>query len=319
MPLRRIPSLHSCKRRRLFVFLCLISPGIICFTTCGRRETAEATYQHARQTFIHGDLKTSQAEAQAGYRRFASNPQWAWKFQTLEAQSLLWQGNYPEVVKLLESSLNESTPPEAVVVILTLRGIAHGRQHELTAARSELEEAKNRCVQIGSGCGEVYQGLGLFALGQNQFSEAGASFEQALFIAKQTADRFLESNSLLNIAAALVKEGRFDEAIDRLGPASEAANSIGAKDLMLAADANLGWAYYRLGDSERASDLLSGVQKRAEQFHDDYDNENALTDIGYIQFDRGHLDEAERSFQHALSLATAADHKEHMYNVLRVL
>src|SRR5580765_51231 len=248
MPLRRTPSLHSCKRRLLIA--CLISPVIIVFTTCDKPENAETVYQHARQTFIHGDLKRSQAEAQAGYRRFASDSQWAWKFQTLEAQSLLWQGNYPEVLKLLASSLKESTPPDAAVEILTLRGVAHDRQHDLAAGRRELEDAKTLCIQISSGCGEVYQGLGLAALGQNQFGDARASFERALSIAKETGNLFLESNSLLNISAALVKEGRFDEAIDRLGPASEAAAGIGAEDLIVAARANLGWAYYRLGDSE---------------------------------------------------------------------
>jgi len=319
MPLRRTPSLPSCKRWRLFVLICLISPGIVSLTRCSRRETAEAAYQHARQTFISGDLKRSRAESHAGYIRFTSDPHWAWKFQTLEAQTLLWQGNYPEVLKLLASSLKESSTPDAAVEILTLRGIAHGRQHDLVVGRRELEDAKKLCLQIENGCGEVYQGLGVFALGQNQFSEARTSFEQALSVAKVTGDRFLESNSLLNLAGALVKEGRFDEAIDRLGPASDAAASIGAEDLMLAARENLGWAYYRLGDSERASGLLVAAQKRAEQFHDDYANENALTDIGYIQFDQGHLDEAEQSFQKALTLATAADSKEHMYNVLRVL
>jgi CHAT domain-containing protein/uncharacterized protein HemY len=187
------------------------------------------------------------------------------------------------------------------------------------AGRRELEDAKILCLQIGGNCGEVYQGLGVFALGQNQFLAARASFEQALSVAKKTGDRFLESNSLLNIAGALVKEGRFDEAIDRLGPASEAAASIGAQDLMLAARENLGWAYYRLGDSERASEVLLAAEKSAEQFHDDYARENALTNIGYIQLDQGHFDEAEKSFQQALSLATAADSKEHIYNVLRVL
>ena len=317
MPFVWTPSLHSCKRRLLLV--CLIFPGIVSLSTCGRHETPEAVYQHARRTFIHGDLKGSRAEAQAGYRRFASDSQWAWKFQTLEAESLLWQGIYPEVLKLLESSLNETTPPDAAVAILTLRGVAHGRQNDLVAGGRELEDAKKLCLQIGRGCGQVYQGLGVFALGQNQFSETRASFEQALSVAKETGDRFLESNSLLNIAGALVKEGRFDEAIDHLGPASEAAAGIGAEDLMLAARENLGWAYYRLGDSERAWELLIAAEKRAEQFHDDYARENALTDIGYIQFDQRHLDEAEHSFQQALSLATAAHSKEHMYNVLRVL
>jgi CHAT domain-containing protein/Tfp pilus assembly protein PilF len=263
----------------------------------------------------------SQQEAEEGYRRFSpSSPEWASKFRILEAESLLWRGKYPEVLNLLDSEALGSAPTENAISILTLRAIAHARQLDLATAMHELQEAEQLCARPEpTTCGEALQGHGLFALGQNQFSEAQRYLERALSFARTRKDRFLEMTSLLNLVAVLVKEGRFDEVIDRSRAAYEAATTLGAADIALAAEENLGWSYYRLGDSETALGLLVEAEKRAEALGDVFGQENALTNIGYLYMDARSFDLAEGSFQRSLALAEAENSKEHVYNTLRVL
>jgi CHAT domain-containing protein/Tfp pilus assembly protein PilF len=294
---------------------------LTCGLACSRRISPQAAFEHARLTFQHGDLIQSQQEAEEGYRRFShSSPGWASKFRVLEAESLLWRGRYPEVLALLASEGPNPALPEITVSILTLRGIAHARQLDLATATQELQEAERLCTPPQAiSCGEALQGHGLFALGQNQFPEAQRYFEQALSFATARNDRFLEMTSLLNLTEVLLKEARFDEAIDRSRAAYEASMTLGAADIALAAQENLGWAHYRLGDSEGALGLLIESERRAEQLGDPFAQENALTNIGYIYMDARSFGLAEQSFQRSFALAKAENSKEHMYNTLRVL
>jgi len=294
---------------------------LACVLSCSRADRPQAAFEHAQLTFQHGDLIHSQQEAEAGYRQFlGSSPEWAWKFRILQAESLLWRGKYPEVLTLLDSGALTSAPQDTIIPVLTLRGIAHARQLDLEAATRDLAEAERLCAPpAAAGCGEVFQGRGLFDLGQNQFSAARRDFELSLSFARERGDRFLEATSLLNLGGVLVKEGRFDEAIDRSDAAYKASAALGAGDIALAAQENVGWAYYRLGDSERALQLLLEAEKRADQFGDVFDQENGLTNVGYIYMDAHDFVQAEQSFQRALILAKLENSKEHVLNALRVL
>jgi CHAT domain-containing protein len=294
---------------------------LACVLSCSRADRPQAAFEHAQLTFQHGDLIHSQQEAEAGYRQFlGSSPKWAWKFRILQAESLLWRGKYPEVLTLLDSGALTSAPQDTIIPVLTLRGIAHARQLDLEAATRDLAEAERLCAPpAAAGCGEVFQGRGLFDLGQNQFSAARRDFELSLSFARERGDRFLEATSLLNLGGVLVKEGRFDEAIDRSDAAYKASAALGAGDIALAAQENVGWAYYRLGDSERALQLLLEAEKRADQLGDVFDQENGLTNVGYIYMDAHDFVQAEQSFQRALILAKLENSKEHVLNALRVL
>ena len=301
------------------IVLAAIAPLLIT-TTCDRSDP-HAAFEHARQTFIHGNLVQCQQEAERGYRRFARvSPEWGWKFKILQAQSLLWRAQYHDVLDLLESANRDSTPIDSTVAILTFRGLAHGRLLDLASADKELKEATLLCKQSSTAsCGEAFQGYGVFALGRGEFAEAEQSFEEALAIARIRDDHFLEANILLNWTALLLKENRFDESIDRSDAAFKTAESIAAADLALAAQQNLAWAYYRLGEPERSLELFVDAEKRAAKLGDNYGQENALTDIGYIEMDAHRFEDAKSSLQRALSLAQSEQNEEHIYNVLRVL
>lgn len=291
-----------------------------CGLSCGRHDDPQVVFAHAQQTFQHGDLIRSQQESEDGYRRFSeSDPQWAWKFRTLQAESLLWQGKYPEVVALLDSSMPPSFS-DVTVALNALRGLAHARQGDLARASGELGEAQRLCsISSSPACGDAFQDLGLVALGQNHFSEATRNFEQSLSFARSSGDRFLEATSLLNLGALSLKTDHFDEAIDESDASYRIARTLNAADIALVAEGNVGWAYYRLGDSERALEPLLEAARRADQLGDLFSQENNLTNIGYVHMDSGKFDLAELSFRNALALAKTEGSKEHMLNALRVL
>ncbi len=95
--------------------------------------------------------------------------------------------------------------------------------------------------------------------------------------------------------------------------------TLDANRVALVAQGNSGWASYRLGDSEKALDAFLLVERRASQLGDTFDQENELTNIGYIYMDQQKFDLSAQSFQHALELAVPNDSKEDIYNVLRAL
>jgi CHAT domain-containing protein len=293
---------------------------VLC-TGCHRAEKPESVFERARQSFISGDLAQSQHEAQEGYRRFgATDPEWGWKFKVLEGRALLWRSRYAEVLHLFDPANLRSLTPDTKISILTLRGVARGRGLDLEGAAEELGQAKDLCSTThAASCSEAFQGLGVFALEQNLFSVAQQDFDEALRYAQESGDRFLETSALLNKSALLLKEGHFDEAIDSAQAAWEDAKYLRAWDLAMPAEQNLAWAFYRLGDSERALDLLLSAKQRASQLGDVYGQQNALTDIGYIQMDAHRFDAAQSSFLGALDLAAPDSHEEPVYNALRAL
>ena len=103
------------------------------------------------------------------------------------------------------------------------------------------------------------------------------------------------SDCALNLSATLLLEEHFGEAADASRTAYDAANSIGARDIARTALGNLGFAYYRLGDSERALDLYLEAEKGAIEYGDVSDQMSWVTNIGYVQMDAGKYDLAEQS------------------------
>ncbi|MBZ5614405.1 MAG: CHAT domain-containing protein [Acidobacteriia bacterium] len=137
--------------------------------------------------------------------------------------------------------------------------------------------------------------------------------------ARSHNDPYLESTSLLNLGYESLAQGRFDEAIDRSESAYQVAKTIDARVIQLVTQGNTGWAYYRLGDSEKALALSVEAEKAAAKVGDVFDQENELTNIGYIHMDSRRLDLAEQSFQRALGLAAGIKARQDMSNALRVL
>ena len=270
---------------------------------------------------MHGDLKQSEDEAGQAYQRFLrSQPEWAWKFRILQAKASLWRGIYEQVVQFLGSTPKFPDRPDMTITALTLGGVADVYLRKFSEAERQIGDAEKICnILSDTQCGEVIQARGLLANQLGQFVPAEHFFEQSLLFARAHANRFLESTSLLNLGAMSLAQGHFDEAVDRSEGALRAATAIDARIVALVVKGNLGWAYYKLGDAEKALTLSEETETLASQLGDVADQENELTNMGYIFMDSHQFDRAEQSFQEALRLAEGIKAKQDIYNTLRVL
>lgn len=289
--------------------------------SCNRfGQAPQLAYERASGAFVRGELEDSRSEARRRYEEFrTSTPYWAWKFRILEAKAALWQGLFADVLTLLKSA-PPTTPPDLTIPTLALRGVAHAHLREYPDAERVLKEAAGLCsAQTDPACGDVFQARGLLASEQGSSALAEELYKLTLAFARAHHDPFLESTAFLNLGAESLAQARFDEALDQSEAAYQKASSIGARVIEPIAQGNIGWASYRLGDSDRALELFIAAEKRASELRDFVDQGVWLTNAGYVYMDSRNIPLAQSSFQAALKLEQGVKSKENIYNVLRVL
>src|SRR3984957_16148564 len=149
---------------------------------CSRPETPEAAFERTYRTFVHGDLKHSQEDANREYERLRnSSPEWAWKFRILEAKSLLWRGMFQEVLALLRSPTARSDNVDSQIEILAIQGAALARLHDFAEAEQKLGTATQMCQpSLAAACGDVIRARGVLAVQLGQIESAEKFFEQSL-------------------------------------------------------------------------------------------------------------------------------------------
>jgi CHAT domain-containing protein len=233
---------------------------------------------------------------------------------------MLWRGMSQKALNLLSAFPLHAADRESVIHALAIEGVADARLHSFPNADTVLSLAAQMCQSREEpSCGTITRAQGILAVERGQFTEAVQFFQQSHVFASGHADPFLEATALSNLGLVEVAEEHFDEAKDQSDAAYQAALAIDATRVALVAQGNSGWASYRLGDSEKALEAFQQAEDRAAQLGDIFDQENELTNIGYIYMDRHQIDLAEQSFQQALELATGIAAKEDEYNALRVL
>jgi len=317
----RIAPSQQHMRQRQLLWLAVLATILADFAACDHPGDKQLLFEHARQTFLHGDLKQSQSEAHRQCERFRnSSPEWAWKFRILEAESLMLRGMSRDALALLK---NQPTPPTAtneVVGMLAIEGVAYARQHSFPEAERSLSQAEQLCsAVVESICGSVLRAQGVLAIERGQPAQARKLFEDTLSFARAHGDQFLEATALLNLGASSLREDHFDEAIDWMEPADALATSLGAESVALKAVGNLGWAYYNLGDSDKALELSHDAEKRAVEVGDVFDELSWITNSGYVYAGLRDFARAKESYLQALGLARSIDSKEDIYNALRAL
>ena len=180
-------------------FSFLLCVTIACGLACDRRESPQAAYQHAYKTFVHGDLKQSQDEAHRECSRFRdSNPELAWKFRILEAESSLWQGMYQQALTTLNSQPTQPRNKDSLIEVLAIEGAALGRLHQFPEAEQRLGQASHICQDSPQDtCGDVTRARGVVAMQQGKLDAAKLFFEQSLRFADSHHDSFLRATACL--------------------------------------------------------------------------------------------------------------------------
>lgn len=278
-------------------------------------------YQRARQQFELGNLVQAQQEAERGYLRFReSSPDWASKFQLLEAEAMQLRGMYDRALLVLSSYRASSLYPQDEIRKLSIEGIALTRQELNAQADQKLTQAETLCRKGDyPTCGDLLCARGISQVEQGQVGEGRKSFLNALAFARTHRNRYLEANATLDLSWTALQIEHFDEAMDWSKTSYRTCLEIHAEDLREKASGNLGWAYFKLGDGERALDLLLQAEKSAARRGSIHSELGWISTAGYVYRSAGDLERASEAYLQALQLARQLNSKADMVNALEDL
>jgi CHAT domain-containing protein len=278
-------------------------------------------YDHARQLFLHGDLEKSQVEAEKGYTRFVgSDPGWASRFQLLEAKVMISRGLSKEALRLLSVEPSVITTREGIVEKIASEATALTFMGQIPLADQRLTTAENLCINATFvACGDTLATRSILAVKQGKLTEARQLLLKSLSIARTQQDRRLETYALTNLGWLSIQNERYDEAVDSLTPAYHSAIEIGAEGWAQSAAGNLAWAYFKLGDRERALKMTLDAEDHAARLGDIGAEAKCVSNIGYFYQDQGDLARATQAYLQALDLANKIDSKDDIIDALEDL
>jgi tetratricopeptide (TPR) repeat protein len=282
---------------------------------------AQAEYEHAFKLFQHGYLARSQEEAQQDSKRFlVSDPELAARFRCLEADAMVWRGMNEDAQRLLSSQPSSIRDPETRIRELTEEAIALTRLQQFPMASQRLIEADMICsVADHTTCGDVLRARGILAVDEEKFNDGRQLFLKSRAFAVAHHDRWLETVALLNLSWTSLQSERFDEAVDWSQSTYRAAIERGEEDLAQRASGDLGWAYFNLGDYERALDLFVEAEKRATELGDVSAQLNWLKTAAYVYREYGKPMEAEATLRQALNISARLNSRTDTVDILEDL
>jgi len=281
------------------------SLALACLWACTARRDPQAVYDQAQRTFQHGDLKRAAKEAKKGYDDFhATGVEWAWKFRVLESNALVSQGKDGEVLTLLASEPIPPSSGELAVQKQRLEGIAYASSGNTTEAQKRLAEAERLCATTEPpACSSVVSLRGWMEMQFGDFPQAQSHFEQALASARANRSQFIEAIVLLNLTWSANEQAHFDQALDWANSARRIAMDQDFAGIASKALGNMGWAYYKLGDPEKAEGMFDEARKQAEALGDTTAEVTWLQALGYVYLDAHRFDDARECYRQALNLA----------------
>jgi CHAT domain-containing protein len=281
----------------------------------------EDVYAHASQLLAQGHLAESQKEGEEGYRRFlGSNPEWASKFELLEARVMIARGLNEEALRVLSLQPSVINTTEGTIEKLKLEGTALTLMGQIPLANQRLKTADDLCVNATfAACGNSLAVRGIQAGKQGKVTEARQLLLQSLSIARTHQDRMLESFALGNLGWLSIQNDRYDEAVDWLKPAYRNDIELGAVDYAQIHSGNLGWAYFKLGDKERALETTLDAEQSAIKVGNKSAELKWESNLGIFYQDKGDLAGAEQAFHRALDLAREIKSKDDIIDQLEDL
>jgi len=215
------------------------------------------------------------------------------------------------VLALLAAEPSPPSSGDLAVRKQRLEGLAYADLQRYPEAEQKIQAAEQLCAASDlPGCRDVVGARGTLQLARGQFKQAQLLFEKVLALDREHGERFGESNVLLSLGNAALEQEHFDEAIDWSDSAYRISTELDFADIAQNALGNLGWAYYRLGESEKAEGLFLEAEKRATALGDVTDQVKWLITVGYIYLDAHRYDDAERSYHRALDLAQATSRQD---------
>jgi CHAT domain-containing protein/Tfp pilus assembly protein PilF len=271
---------------------------------CTRRGDPESVFNHAKATFERGNLAAATDEAQKGYQQFRDlSSDWAWKFLILEANTLSWRGMNDQVLALFDREKSPLPAGDLTVQQKWLVANARISSQNFDEAQRSLDEAGSLCAGSHYPSCSDFRAMGWLENARGRFKEAQILFENTVNSARERGDRFLEASALLDLTESALQQERFDEALDWSDRAYRLAQLVDAGHIAQTSLGNQGWAYYKLGEPEKALKLLLDARDRAHKVGATTYEVTWLTTAGYVFLDAHQFAKAEEYYQQAFTLA----------------
>lgn len=285
--------------------------GLSSITGCRapRPVDTAARFEQIRADFHQGHLDAAQRAASAErLELLPRDPEWSFKFCLLDAEILSSQGRSQDVVNALEDRSRTFSPGgDLAIKQEILLSLAHARLGQPQLASAELQKAQRLAGTAQSPLeSEVARTEGLLEYRSGQRSNAESSFRKSLELARRHKDLFIAATDLLNLGTVALQSEHVDEALDRFNASSELANAIHANLFLEEALGNAGWAYYELGDYEKALVSFQQAEVQAKSLGAT-DNEILwLQSAGLSLYRLGELKQARTSYEEALRAADSS-------------
>jgi CHAT domain-containing protein/Tfp pilus assembly protein PilF len=182
-----------------------------------------------------------------------------------------------------------------------LEASANSRLGHDDEVNSSLERAERECANPDTTLSADLANM----KGVLEVSPAAAenSFLKALELARKEGDTYREAGALLNIGQAAMNQERYDESIEWNTASVSISEPRGYRLYEEKANGNLAWAYYKLGDFERALPLFNEAERQANSLDAGYERIRWRNDLGVLHEKLGQLTAAEGDYRQALGLA----------------
>jgi CHAT domain-containing protein len=278
-------------------------------------------FNQAETAFIRGELEKAQDEAKWGESQFRSrNSEWASRFQLLEAKVMLQRGMFNDALQLLSSFRFDPAHPALLVLKLATDSVALVRREDLKQANERLLQARSLCNAAHyASCGEALQAEGIFAAKLGNYTDARKAFLDTHNFAQARNDGYLNASAELNLGWIALQMDKPEDALVWLTEGLSISRAMGAEELAEKCSGNLGWAYFRLGDAERALTLFLDSEKSASRRGSIKSDLGWNSTIGSAYRSIGELDQASQYYRRALYLAGVLHSHEDAVNSLEDL
>jgi CHAT domain-containing protein len=278
-------------------------------------------YNRDKQFFLRGLLEECQKNAAQDYARYkATEPEWAARFRLLEGQAIIYRGMYQNGLQVLATEPSALNSPEDKVQRFTLEGAAYTRLQQFSIAEQKLVQAETSCaVSRSESCGAIPRTRGNLAVAHGDFSGARQYFLEGLSFAQTHRDKLLEANAYLDLGMVSLQESHYDEALDWSKEAYAAAMKLENENMAQNALGNLGWAYFELGDLDRALELFTDAERRAARVGSIRSQVMWLTTAANVYQQKVDFARATQALKQALTFARQIDSKEDIADSLEDL
>ena len=265
------------------------------------RAALEQQYTEARLQFQRGYDDEARKAAQDGYDLSANHTDLGWEFRILLADILLREDRAADSLQLLDPE-----PPTGMPFDVSWRrtlGLSSAlcKLHNYSEADHRFAEAERLAGADETLRAELALFHGRCELTRNKLDDAEDFFRRAEQSVK--ADPFTRMYSLMGLGVCAQARYQWEKAIDLYSRIRESSRILQAAPFEERAMGVLGFAYYELGDLEKAKENSQTAEELARKLQQAHDQDKWLLNTGRAYGAMGQSGLAQADYKKSLAFA----------------